>query len=132
MSVKSVIDGCVMMPMKYGGGTSVGTGVEAAMVGGASSSDVWLDSDVCEDCDDVSYTCDVKAESECRVSSESEGSESVNDGSTMVLVLQAKLTAAARATEIGERWLDDGVGAACEVDGGSACDWNGGGDHDHD
>ena len=103
MSVKSVNDGGVMMPMKYGGGTSVGTGVEAAMVGGASSSDVWLDSDVCEDCDDVSYTCDVKAESEFRVSSESEGSESVNVGSTMVLVLQAKLTAAARATDIGER-----------------------------
>ena len=56
MSVKSVIDGGVMMPIKYGEGTSVCTVVVAAMVGGASSSDVWLESDVCEDCDDVSYT----------------------------------------------------------------------------
>ena len=49
----------------------------------------------------------MKADSEW---SESEGSESVNVGSTMALVLQAKLTAAARASEI-----EDGVG-----------------DHDHD
>ena len=49
VSERSVIVGGVMIPMKYGGGTSVETALVAAMTGGDSSSDVWLESEVCED-----------------------------------------------------------------------------------